>query len=264
MKATKDFIKSLKGKRKITCLTAYSYPIAKILDNYCDIILVGDSLGMAIYGFNDTIDVTIDMMINHGKAVTKAAKKSLIVVDLPYSTYESSKEQALESAKKVISQTNCDAIKIEVTPELLDTAKYLVKNNINVMGHVGLLPQHVRKIGGYKYQGKSIESQQEIMNTAINLDKIGCFAIILEAITSTLADKITSNISVPAIAIGGSRKCDGQILVTDDLIGLNQEFTPKFVKQYGSIAEDIAKMVENYKKEVKNGSFPSSEHEYNI
>ncbi len=243
MKITPNKILESKGKEKLICLTSYTYPMTKILDEFCDLILVGDSLGMTIYGFEDTVEVTVNMMINHGKAVTKAAKKSLVIVDLPFGTYEKSKEQALETAQKVVRETNCDAIKIEVTNELLETAKYLVDNGINFVGHVGLLPQHVRKIGGYKYQGKDKNSADEILETSRKIAEIGAFALVIEAVPANLAQKITEEISIPTIGIGASNKCDGQVLVIDDLLGLNQDFKPKFVKHYANLAEEFFKVV---------------------
>lgn len=261
MKKSIADIQSQKNQQKLTCLTAYTYPIAKILDEHCDIILVGDSLGMTIYGHEDTLSVSLEMMINHAQGVTKAAKKSLIVVDLPFGTYEHSKYQALRAAKEVISKTNCDAIKIEITPDLLETTKFLVENNINVMGHIGLLPQHVKEIGGYKYQGKDEASAQEMIKLAKNLDKAGVFSVVIEAVPAKLADQITKEISIPTIGIGASKNCDGQILVIDDLLGLNQEFTPKFVKKYANLAMEISDAVKNYRNDVTNQNFPSSYHE---
>jgi len=261
MKTSVKNIKDKKSKEKIVVLTAYSYPVAKIIDEFCDIILVGDSLGMTIYGFKDTIDVTLDMMINHGKAVVKATKKSLIVIDLPFNSYEASKEQALESAKKVIKETNCDAVKIEITKDLIPTAKYLVENGINLVGHVGLLPQHVREIGGYKYQGRDEKSAMEIIEISQELDKIGIFSLVIEAVPAKLADKITNLVKVPTIGIGASRNCDGQVLVIDDVAGLNQEFTPKFVKKYANLAENIKNIAKSYQEDVKSGQFPGDEHE---
>ncbi|MBL6664251.1 MAG: 3-methyl-2-oxobutanoate hydroxymethyltransferase [Rickettsiales bacterium] len=261
MKLSLQHLQSLKNKQKLTCLTAYSFPVAKILDEICDIILVGDSLGMVIYGHKDTLDVTLDMMINHGRAVTRATNKAFIVVDLPSNTYENSKEQALEAARKVVQETNCDAIKIETTPALVETAKFLVENGINVMGHIGLLPQHVRELGGYKYQGKDEKSAQEIINTAKKLEKVGVFSLVIEAVPAKLADEITKQVSIPTIGIGASKNCDGQILVVDDMLGLNQEFTPKFVKKFANLADQIHNAAKAYKQEVKSQQFPSSNHE---
>jgi 3-methyl-2-oxobutanoate hydroxymethyltransferase len=249
-----------KNHEKIICLTAYTFPTAKILDNHCDIILVGDSLGMTIYGLPDTVDVTLEMMINHGKAVVKATKKSLIVVDLPFGTYEESLDQALQSAKKVIEETGCDAIKIEVSRHLVATVKFLVENKINVMGHVGLLPQSVRKIGGYKYQGRDEKSAQEILETAKLTAEAGAFALVIEAVPAKLADEISAAIKIPTIGIGASANCDGQVLVIDDLLGLNQEFKPKFVKAYANLAREIEAAVENFSHDVKSKKFPAAEN----
>lgn len=250
-------IQDKKNREKIICLTAYTFPMAKILDNYCDIILVGDSLGMVIYGLKDTVDVTLEMMINHGKAVTRAAKKSLIVVDLPYGTYENSLEQALKSAQKVIQETACDAIKIEVSQDLVPTVKYLVDHGINVMGHVGLLPQSVRKIGGYKYQGRDENSAAEILQTAKMIEAAGAFSVVIEAVPEKLADAISLALKIPTIGIGASAACDGQVLVIDDLLGLNQEFKPKFVTYYADLAGVIADAVKNFCDDVKAKKFPS-------
>lgn len=249
-----------KSREKILCLTAYTYPIAKILDDYCDIILVGDSLGMTIYGMQDTVDVTLEMMINHGKAVMRGVKKSFVVVDLPCGTYENSKEQALESAKKVIVETGCHAIKIETSSDLASTVEFLVKNKINVMAHVGLMPQHVRKIGGYRYQGKDEDSAKEILETAKLMEKSGAFAIVIEAVPAVLATKITQELKIPTIGIGASVDCDGQVLVIDDLLGLNQEFKPKFVTYYANLANDIAQAVDSFRSDVKAKKFPAKEN----
>lgn len=249
-------IQDKKNREKIICLTAYTFPMAKILDNYCDIILVGDSLGMVVYGLKDTVDVTLEMMINHGKAVMRAAKKSLVVVDLPYGTYENSLEQALESAQKVIQETACDAIKIEVSQDLVPTVKYLVDNGINVMGHVGLLPQSVRKIGGYKYQGRDENSAAEILQTAKMIEAAGAFSVVIEAVPEKLADKISLALKIPTIGIGASAACDGQVLVIDDLLGLNQEFKPKFVTYYADLAGVITGAVQSFCDDVRAKKFP--------
>jgi 3-methyl-2-oxobutanoate hydroxymethyltransferase len=249
-----------KNREKIICLTAYSFPMAKIIDEYCDIILVGDSLGMTIYGFKDTLDVTLDMMINHGKAVMKAVKKSFVVVDLPFGTYENSKEQALESAKKVIAKTGCNAIKIETSRELVSTVKFLVQNNINVMAHVGLMPQHVRKIGGYRYQGRDEKSAREILETSKLVEEAGAFCLVIEAVPEKLASEISAVLKIPTIGIGASAACDGQVLVIDDLLGINQEFKPRFVKHYANIASQIANAVQQFSQDVKNKQFPASEN----
>lgn len=253
-------ILAMKGVEKILCLTAYSFPIARILDDHCEMILVGDSLGMAIYGMPNTIDVTLDMMINHGKAVTKAVKKSFVVVDLPCGTYESSPNLALQSAKKVIDETKCDAIKIEVTADLVSTVKFLVDNKINVVGHVGLLPQRVNEVGGYKYQGRDEDSAKEILQTAKSIEEAGAFALVIEAVPADLATKITDEISIPTIGIGASAECDGQVLVIDDLLGLNREFKPRFVTHYENLAQKISDAVARFSNDVKNKIFPAKDN----
>jgi len=254
-------IQRQKGKRPIVCVAAYTYPTAKIIDEFCDIILVGDSLGMSIYGMKDTLSVSLSMMINHAKAVIKASKKSLIIVDLPFGSYETSKEKAFKSASRIIKETGCDAIKIEASLAMIDTIEFLVQRGIPVMGHIGLLPQHVRKIGSYKYQGKTKIESSQIVTIAENLEKSGVFALLVEGVYESSVDKILEIIKIPLIGIGASRKCDGQILVIDDIIGLNQDFKPKFVKSYGDIAGNIALAIKNYNKEVSDRSFP---HKNNI
>ena len=260
MRVSIENILQKKNREKIICLTAYSFPMAKILDEFCDVILVGDSVGMTIYGHQDTVDVTLEMMINHGKAVMKAVKKCFIVVDLPFGTYEKSAAQALQSAKKVIAETGCDAIKIETSRQMVSTVKFLVENGINVMGHVGLLPQSVRKIGGYRYQGRDENSAAEILKTAKLLEKAGAFSLVIEAVPAKLADEITAAIKIPTIGIGASPDCDGQVLVIDDLLGLNQEFKPRFVKYYADLAGEISSAVKKFSDDVKSKKFPAKEN----
>ncbi len=247
-------------KTPITCLTAYTFPIAKILDKHCDVILVGDSLGMAIYGMENTLGVTVQMMIDHGKAVTRAASKALIVVDIPFGSFEKSKEQALETAQKIMKETNCDAVKLETTRATIETVMFLVEHNIPVMVHVGLLPQKVIEMGGYKYQGKDEKSAAEILQTAIDLEKAGAFGMVIEGVPADLATKITKSVKIPTIGIGASVDCSGQVLVIDDLLGLNQIFKPKFVKKYADLAEDIERSVERFCADVKSRKFPSDEY----
>ena len=253
-------IKNLQNqKTPITCLTAYTYPIAKILDKHCDVILVGDSLGMAVYGMENTLGVSVQMMIEHGKAVVKAAKKALIVIDIPFGSFEQSPSQALQTAQKIMSETSCDAVKIEISKETIPTVEFLVKNQIPVMGHIGLLPQKVQEIGGYKYQGKDQNSAQEILQIAIATEQAGAFATVIEAVPASLADQITQAIKIPTIGIGASVNCSGQVLVIDDILGLNQEFKPRFVKRYTNLASQIEKAVEEFCDEVKNRKFPNQD-----
>ena len=246
-----------KGKEPIVCLTAYSKVIAKILDKYCDIILVGDSVGMTLYGMKTTKEVNIDTMILHAKAVKKSANRSLVVFDMPYKTY-SSKLTAHRNAKKILKLTGCDAVKLEGGKKEINTIKYLIGKGIPVMGHVGLLPQTSKK---FKLQGQSTTQKKKILNDAIAVSKTGVFAIVIECVVESLAKQITKSIMTPTIGIGASKYCDGQILVIDDMIGLNSA-SPKFVKRYSNIRKNIEKAVKSYCEDVKKRKFPFSKNLY--
>ncbi len=246
-----------KNKTKIVSLSAYSKNVASIIDNYCDIILVGDSLGSVLYGYKSTRQVSLDMMIEHSKSVRMGIKKALMVVDMPYNTYRNPKE-ALKNAKKIILKTKCDAVKLEGGKKIYQIVKTLIKNKIPVMGHLGLLPQSDKT---FKYKGtKKIERDRIIKDSQL-LEKAGVFSIVLECIETSLAKIITQNIKVPTIGIGASKYCDGQILVFDDLIGLNP-MNYKFVKKYANIRNEISKAVLNYSKEVRKIKFPSKKNSY--
>lgn len=249
-----------KNREKIACLTAYTFPIAKILDNFCDVILVGDSLGMCVYGHKDTVDVSVEMMINHGRAVTKATQQSLIVVDIPCGSFENSALQAYETAQKIVDETGCDAVKIETSLQSIAAIKMMVENDIAVMAHVGLLPQKVRQLGGYKYQGRDEKSAQEIIEIAKLAEAAGAFACVIEAVPAKLADQITCALKIPTIGIGASLNCDGQILVIDDVLGLNQEFKPKFVKNYANLADKVAQAVQGFADDVRGKKFPAQDN----
>ncbi len=256
MKISVSDILAKKNRSKISCLTAYTFPVAKILDEICDIILVGDSLGMCVYGFDDTVDVSVGMMIDHGCAVVKACKRAFVVVDIPANSFEKSAAQALQTAQEIVDKTSCDAIKIETGEAQIEAISLIAKNGINIMAHVGLLPQQVRELGGYKYQGRDAISARKIIEIAIKAQEAGAFAIVIEAVPAWLADEITARLKIPTIGIGASKNCDGQVLVIDDVLGLNQEFKPKFVKNYENLAEIIKKSAKNFDFEVKNGIFP--------
>ncbi len=246
-----------KGKKPITCLTAYSKPITKILDKYCDIILVGDSLGMVLYGMKTTKEVKMETMILHAKFVKQHAKKSLVVFDMPYKTYKN-KNEAYKNAKKIIKETKCDAIKLEGGKKLTYIIKHLTKNKIPVMGHIGLLPQSSNR---YKLKGKIPSQRKQILKDAIALSQSGAFAIVIECVIESLAKIITSSIPIPTIGIGASKYCDGQILVTDDVIGLS-DIKPKFVKQYSKVGKIIEKSVKKYCEDVKRRRFPTYQNVY--
>ena len=255
-----DKIKKLiakKNKSKIVSLTAYSKNIASILDNYCDIVLVGDSLGSVLYNYKSTRQVTLDMMIEHSKSVRMGVKKALMVVDMPHNTYRNPKE-ALKNAKKIISKTKCDAVKLEGGKKIYNSIQTLVKNKIPVMGHIGVLPQSDKT---FKFKGKKKSERENILKDAKLLQRAGVFSIVLECVETSLAKYVTKQINIPTIGIGASNNCDGQILVFDDLIGLNP-INARFVKKYTNIHKQIKKAVSNYSKEVRKTQFPSKKYSY--
>jgi len=251
-----NFIKK-KNKSKILSLTAYSKNIASIIDKYCDLVLVGDSLGSVLYSFSSTKKVTLDMMIEHSKSVRMGVKKSLMVVDMPHNTYRNPKE-ALSNAKKIISKTKCDAVKLEGGKKVVQIIKTLIKNKIPVMGHLGVLPQSAKN---FRFKGKDRVERKIILRDSKLLEEAGVFSIVLECIESSLAKEITKNIKIPTIGIGASAYCDGQVLVTDDLIGLNK-IKARFVKRYANIEKQINDAVLKFKKDVLIRKFPTKKHSY--
>ena len=257
MNKFKNLIKK-KNNSKIICLTAYSKNIAAILDNHCDIILVGDSLGSVLYNYKSTRNVSLDTMIEHSKSVRMAVKKSLMIVDMPHNTYKNSSE-ALKNARKIISKTKCDAVKLEGGNEVIGVIKHLIKNKIPVQGHLGILPQTQK--GKFKVKGIKISEKKSILRDAKLLEKAGVFSIVLECVETSLAKKITQELKIPTIGIGASSYCDGQVLVTDDLIGLNQ-INARFVKKYIDITKIINSAIIRFKDEVKKKKYPEKKHSY--
>ena len=247
-----------KNKNKIICLTSYSKNFSEILDKFTDIILVGDSLGSVLYSFDTTKKVNLNMMIEHSKSVRQGIKKSLMVVDMPYNTYRN-KSEALKNAKKIIKYSRADAIKVEGGKKIIKIIDHLRKNKINVMGHLGILPQSHR--GKFRYKGKTISERKNLINDALLLQKSGVFSIVLECIETNLAKRITKELKIPTIGIGSSVNCDGQVLVTDDLIGLNLT-SIKFVKSFSNIRKHIKSAVKKFIKDVKNKKYPSSKFSY--
>jgi 3-methyl-2-oxobutanoate hydroxymethyltransferase len=255
-KRISDFIKK-KNKTKLVTLTAYSKNTASVLDNYCDLILVGDSLGSVLYNYKSTREVTLNTMIEHSKSVRMGIKKSLMIVDMPHNTYRNSKE-ALKNAKFIMKKTKCDGVKLEGGKKIINFVKTLVKHNIPVMGHIGVLPQSDKT---FKFKGKKKNEKENIMRDAKLLEEAGAFSIVLECIETSLAKQVTKSINVPTIGIGASNNCDGQILVFDDLIGLNP-IKVRFVKKYTNIKKEISKAVSKYSSEVKARKFPSKKYSY--
>ncbi len=254
-------ITARKGQDPIICLTAYDAPTAAILDAHCDLILVGDSVGMVVHGLTTTVGVTLEMMILHGQAVMRGAKRALVVVDLPFGSYEDSPETAFRNASRVMMETGCQAVKIESGSYAAETIAYLVERGIPVMSHVGLRPQSMNVLGGFRARGRTKSVAKEIVDNAIAADKAGSFAVVVEGVSEDLANKVTKAVSIPTIGIGASAQCDGQILVTPDMLGLFDR-VPKFVKKYANLNDDIEAAVQSYAQEVTNRTFPSDANTY--
>ena len=257
MKKIKKII-GKKNKSKIVCLTAYSKNIAEEIDKYVDIVLVGDSLGSVLYNYSTTRKVTLTEMINHSKSVRLGVKKSLMVVDMPFKTY-TTKNIALKNAKKIMRETKCDAVKLEGGKKIIKQVKFLIKNKIPVLGHLGLLPQSVK--GKFRSKGKTTKEIKQLISDALLLQKTGVFAIVLECVKTPIAKQITKDLKIPTIGIGSSVHCDGQVLVTDDLIGLNQT-NIKFVKKFLNVKKYINIGLRKFASEVRSKKYPSKKHSY--
>jgi 3-methyl-2-oxobutanoate hydroxymethyltransferase len=264
-KMTVANIMALKGKRKITMLTAYDYPLASLVDDAgMDMILVGDSLANVVLGLDSTAKVGMAEMIHHSKAVTRAVKNALVVGDMPFESYQINPQESALNARRFIEEAGCDAVKLEWFDKCLEATEIIVKTGIPVMAHIGLTPQTVDKIGGFKVQGKDAEQAKRLIQQAKELEKIGCFAIVLECVPDKIAEIITNEIKIPTIGIGAGVKCDGQVLVIHDILGLFGRYTPKFVKKYANLSPLILKAVEEYKNEVIGEKFPDKEHSFTI
>lgn len=251
----------VKSATPLVCLTAYTADIARVLDPHVDILLVGDSLGMVLYGFPDTLSVTLDMMIAHGAAVVRSTSQALIVVDMPINTYEQSPEQALQNAQRTLDETGCDAVKLEGGAAMALTIRYLTDNDIPVMGHIGLLPQSVEKTGGYKIQGRDEAAAEKLLKDVKAIAEAGVFSIVVEGTVEPVAKMISSAVDVPTIGIGASAACDGQILVITDLLGLTPK-PPRFSKAFAKLAPTIAEAVQHYAGDVRARRFPGPEHTF--
>ncbi|QKF82874.1 3-methyl-2-oxobutanoate hydroxymethyltransferase [Halarcobacter ebronensis] len=254
-------IKNAKNIRKLTVITAYDALFANLFKNIADIILVGDSLNMSFAGKNDTLSATLDQMIYHTKAVCNGAKEAFVVVDMPFGTYIN-KDEALKNASKVYAKTNAAAVKIEGGEDRADIVEHLTKNSIAVMGHIGLMPQYVRSEGGYKVRGKDKHDAQQLIKDALAIEKAGAFSIVIEGVMSDVAKEISEAVNIPTIGIGAGKDTDGQVLVWSDMLGLFEDFKPKFVRDYLDGANLVKDAVKQYRSDVQNGSFPSKEEEY--
>jgi len=256
-------IRARKGGAPIVSLTSYHAHTAALLDKHCDLILVGDSLGMVMHGLESTIPVTLDMMILQGRAVMRGSRRALVVVDMPFGSYEASREQAFMSAARVMKETGCGAIKLEGGRRMAETIAFLTERGIPVMGHVGLTPQSINALGGFRTQGRDPSEWRPIEDDARAVADAGAFAVVLEAIAEPLGAKITREIAIPTIGIGASAACDGQILVLEDMLGLSPR-VPRFVKRYGDLGPAIDRAVADYAAEVRERRFPAADNVYAI
>lgn len=256
-------IQKCKGERPIVSLTAYDAPTAEILDPHCDFLLVGDSLGMVVHGLSSTVGVTLEMMILHAQAVMRGSSEALVVVDLPFGSYEASPEQAFESASRVMMETGCGAVKIESGLYAAETIAYLVDRSIPVMAHVGLRPQAVNVDGGFKAKGRTGVERERVLAEAMAAEDAGAFAMVVEGVDESLAQEITAKVSVPTIGIGASAECDGQVLVVTDMLGMF-DWTPKFVRKFAAHRQTTAEAVKAYAEAVRDRSFPGPSEVYHV
>jgi 3-methyl-2-oxobutanoate hydroxymethyltransferase len=254
-------IRSRKGGAPIVCLTSYHAHTARLVDRHCDVILVGDSLGMVMHGLETTVPVTLDMMILQGLAVMRGSKRALVVVDMPFGTYEASREQAFMSAARVMKETGCGAIKVEGGRRMAETIAFLVERGVPVMGHIGLTPQSINTIGSFRAQGRDEADWGPIEEDAKAVTQAGAFSVVIEAVAEPLARRITADVAIPTVGIGGSVACDGQILVLEDMLGLTPR-VPKFVRRYGELGPSIEAAVAAYATDVRSRALPGPEHVY--
>lgn len=252
-------IRARKGGAPLVCLTAYTTPIAKLADAHCDLVLVGDSVGMVLHGLPSTLPVTLEMMILHGQSVARGLDRALMVVDMPFGSYEESPAQAFRNAARIMAETGAGAVKLEGGRHMAETIRFLVDRGIPVMAHIGLTPQSVNALGGYRVQGKGKDAER-IRADAQAVTDAGAFSVVLEKVPAALADRITTEIAIPTVGIGASVGCDGQILVIDDMLGLFDAFKPKFVKRYAHLAADAGEAIRTYAEEVRARAFPAPEH----
>ena len=256
-------IRARKGGEPIVSLTAYTTYAARIADSHCDFLLVGDSLGMVVYGFDSTLPVSVDMMIAHGAAVTRGSTSALVVIDMPFGSYEKSPEQAFTNASRIMSETGCGAVKLEGGLHMAKTVRFLTRRGIPVMGHIGLTPQSFNSLGGFKTQGRDQSEWENIEADAAAIEAAGAFAIVLEGVVEPLAAKITRQLAIPTIGIGASNQCDGQVLVTEDMLGFN-EWSPKFVRRYGKLGDAMDEAIKQYASDVKSRTFPGEAETYSV
>lgn len=257
-------IRAHKGGEPIVCLTAYTAPMAGFMDPHADLLLVGDSLGMVLYGFDTTLPVTLDMMINHGAAVVRGSKRACVIVDMPFGSYQESPQAAYRAAARIMKETGAAGVKLEGGGEMADTVHYLVGRGIPVLGHVGLLPQSVNTAGGFRAHGRDEAEAEVIVADAVAIADAGAFAIVVEGTIEAVARRVTETVAVPTIGIGASPACDGQVLVSDDILGLFTDFQPKFVKRYADLGAAVGEAAAAFAADVRARRFPGSEHCFGV
>ncbi|GAA4112356.1 3-methyl-2-oxobutanoate hydroxymethyltransferase [Aminobacter aganoensis] len=253
-----------KGGDPIVCLTAYTYPIARLLDPHVDLLLIGDSVAMVLHGHPNTLGATMDMMVAHGQAVMRGSSRACVVVDMPAGSYEDTVENAVACARRLVDETGCDAVKLEGGVAIAAQIAAIVAAGIPVMGHIGLLPQSVEKEGGYKIKGRSEANAELLYADARAVEAAGAFSVVIEGTVEPVATEITRRISIPTIGIGASDKCDGQVLVIDDAIGLTVDRVPKFVKEYALLRDTVSKAAADYARDVRSRAFPGPEHLFSL
>jgi len=263
-KVTTSVIRSMKEKgEKITMLTAYDYSTAAVMDEAgVDMILIGDSLGMVVLGYDSTLPVTMEDMLHHTKAVSRAVERAMVIGDMPFMSYQASVEEAMRNAGRFMKEAGAHGVKLEGGREVAEITRRITSAGIPVMGHLGLTPQSVHQFGGYKVQGKGDTAAKRILEDAKILEEAGAFSIVLEVVPATLAAEISKSLKIPTIGIGGGVDCDGQVLVVNDMLGMFKEFTPKFVKKYANLNANMKEAIEQYLDEVKKGAFPGKEHSF--
>ena len=254
-------IRALKGDRPIVSLTAYTTPMARLMDEHCDFVLVGDSVGMVLHGLSSTLGVTMEMMVLHGAAVSRGLSHAMMVIDMPFGSYEEGPAQAFRNAARLMAETGAAAVKLEGGVEMAETIRFLVKRGIPVMAHIGLTPQSINTLGGYKVQGRA-EAAAPLLADARAVEEAGAFAVVLEKVPATLADEVTAELAIPTIGIGASSGCDGQVLVVDDMLGFFTAFKPKFVKRYAELGPAAEEAIAEYAAEVRARAFPAPEHTF--
>ncbi|MBV7409056.1 3-methyl-2-oxobutanoate hydroxymethyltransferase [Maritimibacter sp. DP1N21-5] len=256
---TPSDIRAMKGGAPIVCLTAYTTPVARLVDAEADLVLVGDSVGMVLHGMDSTLGVTMELMILHGQAVARGCTRGCLVIDMPFGSYEESPEQAFRNAARLMRETGAAAVKLEGGVAMAETIRFLTARSVPVMGHVGLTPQAINTLGGYKVQGRGAD-RARVMADARAVAEAGAFSVVLEKVPAGLAAEVTAELAIPTVGIGAGVDCDGQVLVVDDMLGLFDAFKPKFVKRYATLAEDARSAIASYAQEVRTRAFPAPEH----